>query len=320
MTVLAKSCLSGLALASFLSLEGLHAQTSIAPANYQTSAQLVLVPVTVTDHYGKPVNGLRSQDFTILDERAPQQIVSLSSEDAPCSVGLVLDTSGSMRNALGTAKEVAHAFLEASNPEDEFLLLTVATQPDTISGFTTDFKDLVQKIDFTRPGGLTALIDTVYLGLRHMHEAKQPRRALLILSDGMDNHSRYSKSKLMRVAIEADVQIYTIILDSGLTGGQAAAIPFRPRLIKKPVDQGQEQQGPRMLEELAKKTGGLYFHVRNEAEAKAAAIKAGQALRNEYVIGYRPPEADAAGKWHWIRVKLQIPDTNAYARDGYYAR
>jgi Ca-activated chloride channel family protein len=305
----------------FLSALGeLAAQTSFVPAKFRTNAQMVLVPVTVTDHNGRTLDGLRPQDFTIFDDGDRQQIVSVSSEDAPCSVGLVLDTSGSMRNAISTAKDVAHAFFKTSNPEDEFRLLTVSTQPDMISGFTTDIAGLEQSVQSARTGGLTALIDTVYLGISHMREASRPRRAMLILSDGVDNHSQYSKRKLMQVAVEADVQIYTIILDSGLTGGQATTVPFRPSLVKKPIDQGQENQWPRMLEELAEKTGGLHFHVRNDAEAKEAAVKAGQALRNEYVIGYRPPEAGYTGKWHRVRVKLHAKDANVYARDGYYAR
>jgi len=225
-----------------------------------------------------------------------------------------------MRNALSAAKDVAHAFFQTANPEDEFQLLTVSTEPGAISGFTADIAALEQSIQFAKPGGLTALIDTVYLGLSRMREAKRPRRALLILSDGMDNHSRLSKKKLLRVAIEADVQIYTIILDSGLTGGAAATVPFRPALARKPGDQGQDREGPRLLEELAEKTGGLHFHVRNDAEAKEAATKAGRALRNEYVIGFHPPESALTGKWHHVRVKTQVPNADVYARDGYYSR
>ena len=305
---------------SLLTIGGLAAQTSMIPASFQSKSQMVLVPVTVTDHYGKTVTGLHPEDFTVFDEHAPQQIVSLNNEDAPCSVGLVLDISGSMRNALITAKELAHTFVQTANPQDEFLLLTVTTQPDAISGFTTDTKTVEQEIDATRPGGMTALIDTVHLGLTQMHHAKQPRRALLVLSDGMDNHSRYSKSKLLRVAMEADVQIYTIILDSGLTGGQSVGLPFRPSMVKKPGDQGQELQGPRLLEELAEKTGGLHFHVRNQAEAKEATAKTGLAIREQYVIAYRPPESDASGKWRRIHIKLQVSDAHAHARDGYYSR
>jgi Ca-activated chloride channel family protein len=224
-----------------------------------------------------------------------------------------------MRNTLDAAKGVARSFFQTANPEDEFRLLTVSTQPEAISGFTTDIADLEGSIERTSPGGMTALIDTVYLGLNRMRKSKHPRRALLILSDGMDNYSRYSKGELMRVALEADVQIYTIIVDNGSASASTGTIPFRPSLIRKPVDQGEEHEGPRLLEELSEKTGGLHFHVRNDTEAKEAASKAGRALRNEYVIGYQPSGPGATGKWHRVRVKSNVPKLNVYARNGYYS-
>jgi Ca-activated chloride channel family protein len=303
------------------SLDGqsLNARSVAGAAVFRTSSQVVLVPVTVTDRYGKSIEGLRAKDFTIQEDRVSQQIVSFGAEDAPCSVGLVLDVSGSMRNTLSGAKGVAQSFFQASNPGDEFLLLTVSTRPDSGEGFTTDVGDLERSIDRTTPGGMTALIDTVYLGLSRMRKANRPRRALLILSDGIDNHSRYSKSELLRIALEADVQIYTIIFDNGAADASTGTIPYRPALIRKPGDRAQEPEGPRMLEELSDKTGGLHFHVHSDAEAKAAASKAGQALRNQYVIGYQPPMSGATGQWHRIHVKSNVPKVNVYARNGYYA-
>jgi Ca-activated chloride channel family protein len=301
-----------------VSCNGFAAQRAPLPAEFRASAQLVLVPVTVTDHNGKSILGLRAKDFNILEDRVAQPIKSFSAEDAPCSVGLVLDISGSMRNTLAAAKGVAHSFSQTANPQDEFLLLTVSTRPEAVSRFTTDISDLEESIERTSPGGMTALIDTIYLGLNHMRKANQPRRAVLILSDGMDNYSRYSKGELMRVALEADVQIYTIIVGNG-SAGATTGIPFRPSLIAKPIDQAREREGPNMLEELSDKTGGLHFHVRNDAEAKEAATKVGRALRNEYVIGYQPPSSGATGKWHKVRVKSNVPKVHVYARNGYYA-
>jgi len=279
---------------------------------------MVLVPVTVTDRNGKSIEGLRAENFNVFEGQTPRRIVSFTAEDAPCSVGLVLDISGSMRGTLGTAKGVAQSFFQTVNPEDEFLLLTVSTEPVAVSGFTTDARELEKRIERTGPGGMTALIDTVYLGLNRMRKAGQPRRALLILSDGMDNYSRYSKGELMRVALEADVQIYTIIVGDGSGGGLSGTIPFRPSLASKPIDRAREHQGPRLLEELADKTGGLHFHVRGGAEAQEAAIKIGRALRNQYVIGYLPPSSGATGKWRRVRVKSNVPNANVYARNGYY--
>jgi Ca-activated chloride channel family protein len=292
-----------------------------ATANtFRIKAQMVLVPVTVTDGNGQTIKDLRPQDFTIFDDQIPQQILSLAREDAPSSVGLVLDTSGSMRNTLGTVKDVAHAFLGTANPDDEFLLLAVSTEPDAISGFTTDIAALEEDVRSTTPGGMTALIDTVYLGLSRMRQAKRPRRALLIVSDGMDNNSRYSKAELMQVALEADVQVYTIIIDCPSAVTSTNTVPLLPRLVAKPWDQGQEKrQGHELLEELAEKTGGLHLRARNDAEAQESVIKVGQAFRNEYLIGYQPSNPGASGKWHRVRVKSHVPKVNVHARSAYYS-
>jgi Ca-activated chloride channel homolog len=309
-------CLASLLLPGWVRL---GAQSAIVPANFRTSTQMVLVPVTVTDRYGKSIEGLQAKDFNVLEDQISQQILSFSSDDAPCSVGLVLDISGSMRNALASAKGVAQSFFQTANPQDEFLLLTVSTQPEATSGFTSDIADLEESIGRTRPNGMTALVDTVYLGLNRMRKARHPRRALLILSDGMDNYSRYSKSELLRVALEADVQIYTIIFDNGIAGTSTGGIPFRPSMIAKPGDRGQAHEGSNLLEELSNKTGGLHFHARNDVEAREAAMKAGRALRNEYVIGYQPASSGPTGKWHRIRVKSNVQKLNVSARNGYYA-
>lgn len=167
---------------------------------------------------------------------------------------------------------------------------------------------------------MTALIDTVYMGLTRMRKAERSRRALLILSDGIDNNSRRSQSELMRVALEADVQVYTIIMNGGSGNATGNGVPYRPAMVAKPWDRARENQGPEMLEKLSDKTGGLHFRVHNEAEAKVAVIRVGRALRNEYVIGYRPPNSRTLGKLHRVRVKPNVPDVNVYARNGYYSR
>lgn len=301
-----------------MSVNQLDAQ-KLLNTTFRADAQMVLVPVNVTDRYGKTVNGLRAQDFAVFDDQKQQQIASFTSEDAPCSVGLVLDISGSMRYALATAKNVAQAFFKTVNPEDEFLMLTVSSLPDAASRFTTDTEALQQAIQSSTPGGMTALIDTVYLALSRMREARQPRRALLIFSDGMDNNSRYSKRELMRVALEANVQVYTILVD-GLAGTSTSTAPFRPAMIQKPWEQAAARQGSQMLEDLSNKTGGLHFHIRKDSEATDAATKIGQALRNQYVIGYRAPSSEITGKWRHVRIKTNVPSVHIYARDGYYAQ
>jgi Ca-activated chloride channel family protein len=308
-----------LAFAILLTVGTVDAQKTPRAATFLTSSRMVLVPVTVTDRDGKALVGLQSKDFSIFDGPAPQQIVSFALEDVPCSAGLVLDASGSMQSTLGVVKEGAQAFIRTANPDDEFLMLTVSTLPETSSPFTTDTAELEENIALTRPGGLTALIDTVYLGLNHMRKARNPQRALVIVSDGMDNHSRYSKGELLRVALEADVQIYSIIIDNGAGGAMSGGALFRPSMIAKPGDAAAQRQGPSLLEELAEKTGGLSFHARSATQAREALLKAGEALRNEYVIGYRPVDSGLSGKWHSIRVKSTVPKVSVHARTGYYA-
>lgn len=290
-----------------------------SPPVFGVSAQMVLVPITVTDHAGKTIEGLRANDFTIFDDRTPQLIASFSSEDAPCSVGLVLDISGSMRNALETARSVSHAFFKTSNDNDEFLLLTVSTQPDAEPQFTSDTQRLESTIDAAKSGGLTALFDTVYLGLTRMKSAQRPRRALLILSDGVDNHSRHSQRDLLHAALEADVQVYTILIDS-VVGTSTAGFPSRSVMIQKPWEQSAAAQGPQALEHLSEQTGGLHFHVREEGRAAEAAARIGRALRNQYVLGYYPSAAPDGGKWHQVRVKSTVPKAYVSGRGGYYSR
>lgn len=308
-----------LALLMLLTAGEVEAQKAANAPPFRTGVEMVLVPITVTDHDGRTIEGLRADDFAIFEDRKPQKIVSFSSDDAPCSVGLVLDISGSMQQTLSAAKEIVQAFFGTANPDDEFLLLTVSTQPAAMPAFTTDTTALEESIGLAKPGGLTALFDTVYLGLRRVREAQWPRRALLIVSDGGDNHSRYSEKDLMSVALEADVRIYTIVIDNGLAGLGTNTTPYRPALIKKPWDRAGERQGAEMLEKLSHQTGGLYFHVHNTDEAKEDAIKAGRALRNEYVIGYHPPDSGTSGRWHRIRVKSKASNVHVQARNGYYS-
>ncbi len=188
---------SAVALPLLLTSVGLDAQSTLdvqrlpIAANFRASSRLVLVPLTVTDNYGKAITGLRAQDFSLFDDQVRQPIVSFSSEDTACSVGLVLDTSGSMRSALSVAKDGAQTLVQTANPDDEFLLLTVSTRPAAGPEFTTDAADFARTVAFTQPGaGMTALIDTVYLGLNQMRKAQRPQRALVVLSDGMFDKSR----------------------------------------------------------------------------------------------------------------------------------
>jgi len=275
------------------------------PPSFRSDTNLVLVPVNVMDSGGANISGLGPANFTVRDNKTPQPIVSFHAQDAPCSVGIILDTSSSMRTALSIAKEAVREFLHASNQQDDFFLLTVSSEPEIQSEVTDDLDTLQNSLVLMEARGDTALIDTIYLALNHTQSARNPRRALLVVSDGMDNHSRYSKAELLRVAIETDTQIYTVAIDG-----------YSPR--QKAVLRIEAQRGLMLMDELAAKTGGVGFVVRSASEAPGAAAKVGLAIRNQYVLGFQPSSVEQSGKWHKIQVQVDVPKANVSARNGYY--
>lgn len=271
---------------------------------FRADSALVLVPVTVVDHRGAAVNGLARDAFTLTENGVQQQIRSFNEQDVPVSIGIVLDVSGSMRKVLGTAKESLRAVMRDADPADEVFLNSVSTRPRTHSGFTRDFDEILRRVSQEDAQGNTALIDTIYASLKRLRSGVHARKALLIISDGMDNHSSHSKEELMRCAVEADAQIYTFAV-----GAWSRAA--------KPIELTEEKQGLSLLEELATKSGGMNFVVRDRRDIPEAALSIGQALRNQYAIGYVPHDKNGDGKWRGIRVKVSGSGLRAYARTGY---
>lgn len=273
----------------------------------RADSDLVLVPVHVMNRAGASINGLEAGSFSIFENKLPRDIVSFGNEDTPCSLGVVLDLSGSMASKLRAASSALHAFLDTANPEDEAFLMTVSTRPQSISGFTDDFGFLQSRLLGTDAGGATALTDTIYMALDRMRKARHGHKALLVISDGMDNHSRYTASELLRRVEEEDVQIYAI-------GVQTWAI------TKKFMELQEEYAGQAFLEALADRTGGLKRTIRDFNEAPPIAAELSRAIRDQYLIGYRPAARDDSGKWRAIQVKVSIPATRVSARTGYYSR
>jgi len=271
---------------------------------FRADSAMVLVPVTVVDRRGSIVNGLASDSFTLIEDGVRQQIQSFSEEDAPVSIGIVLDLSGSMKGVLGDAKESLRALIRDANPADEAFLNAVSTDPRAYSGFTNDFDEILHRVAFEGAGGDTALIDTIYKSLHQLHSGAHARKALVVISDGMDNHSRYSKEELMSRAVESDAQIYTIAVRNGSPYAKA-------------ITRTEEDRGLLFLDQLAAKTGGIGFIVRGHTEIAAAAAGIGRALRNQYTIGYVPRGNDRSGQWRRIRVKVGDSGLRAYARTGY---
>jgi Ca-activated chloride channel family protein len=275
-------------------------------ANFRTNADLVLVPVIVTNRAGETVDGLTASSFTVLEDHNPRPIVSFGGEDAPSSVGVIVDLSGSMQSKAGIAAGAMRAFLDTANPEDEAFLLTVSTRPGKPTSFTNNFGELEAELSDAKPGGATALTDTIALALTQLRGARHPHRALLIVSDGMDNHSRYSEGELLRIAEEADVQIYTI----GMLPSTAN---------RKAIELTEERNGLAFLDHLAERTGGLSFTLGGYENPVPTATRIGGAIRNQYLIGYRPEESEP-GTFRSIQVKVSLPKMHVSTRTGYYAR
>ena len=273
-------------------------------AAFRADSTLVLVPVTVVDRRGAIVNGLASDAFTLTEDSVRQPIRSFSEEDVPVSMGIVLDLSGSVKGILGEAKESLGALMKDMNSADEAFLNTVSTRPRAYSGFTHDFDEVLSRIAFENAGGDTALIDALYDSLKELRSGIHTRKALLVISDGMDNHSRYSRQELLARAVECDAQIYTIAVS-------------KPPLAAKPIQLTEEKRGLLFLDELAAKTGGLRFVVRGRTGIAEAAASIGRALRNQYTIGYAPRGDGRGGQWRRIKVKVEGSGMTAYARTGY---
>jgi|ERR1700683_147860 Ca-activated chloride channel homolog len=271
----------------------------------KTDVKLVLVPVTVTDPRQRLVTGLRAENFQLFEGKKAQEIRHFSSEDVPVSIGIVLDSSGSMRTKMSRVREAVNQFCEAANPQDEFFMIEFSDVPRLATDFTSVPEELEKELLYTQPKGRTALLDAIYMGLHKMKDARYAKKALLIISDGGDNHSLYMEKDVKAAAQESDVMIY--------------AIGTFDRYLPTP----EEMRGPALLSEIAEPTGGRAFSLENEMELPAVALHIGRELRTQYVLGYRPEQMPRDGKWHKIEVKLRLPKKlaflRAHAKRGYYA-
>jgi VWFA-related protein len=268
----------------------------------------VLINVTVTDPLNRFVTGLEREHFRLYEDKVQQEITDFSSEDAPISIGLVFDTSGSMGPKLQKSRQAAAEFFKTANPADEFFLVQFNDRPQLTTPFTTDTDKIQSDLTFTQSKGRTALLDGVYLAMHEMKKARNPRKALLIISDGGDNSSRYTETEIKNAVREADVQIFAIGIFESL--GNRGRTP-------------EEAAGPGLLNDLAEQTGGREYTVENIAELPDIAAKIGTELRNEYILGYTPKNRERDGKYRRVQVKLNqprgLPPLKAYFRLGYYA-
>jgi Ca-activated chloride channel homolog len=271
----------------------------------KVDVDLVLVPVTITDPLNRLVTGLEKENFQLFEGSAPQQIRTFSSEDAPVSLGVIFDSSGSMTSKMERAKEAVIEFFKTANPQDEFFMITFSDEPEEVSDFTSSVDEIQNKLVYAVPRKRTALLDAIYMGVSKMRQAKYAKKALLIISDGGDNHSRYTEGEIKSLVKEADVMIYAIGIYDHYFATQ------------------EERLGPELLSEITELTGGRAFTIDNPNDLGDVATKIGIELRNQYVLGYHPTKIVRDGKWRKIKVKLLppkgLPPLRVYARMGYYA-
>jgi Ca-activated chloride channel family protein len=290
-----------------------HPPKTKPPANavghpMRVNVDMALVPVTVLDPYGRLVTGLERDNFRVYEDNVEQEVTRFSEEDVPISIGVIFDISGSMSDKIDKSKSAALQFFKTANPQDEFFMVDFSDRASLVSPFTSNLDVLRNRLMFTRSTGRTALFDAIYLGLSEMRGAHNSRKALLIISDGGENHSRYSERDLREYLREADVQLYAI--------GIYEPLGDRGRTQE-------EGEGPALLEELAEMSGGRVFPVSNVNQLPDIATKISMELRNQYVLGYRPSNHAKDGKWRKIKIRLRpprgLPPLSVYYKRGYYA-
>lgn len=273
----------------------------------RAEANLVNVPVSVFDTRNRVVNHLDARAFHIFEDGIEQEIVAAGQEDMPASIGFVLDTSASMGIKVDLARRAVAEFMSSANPDDEFFLLPFDARPGAVTGFTSQPQEILSRLQAVRPAGTTAMLDAIQTAFRNLRNARHERRALIIISDGGDNHSRATKSEILQMAREANAQVYTMGT-------------YEPTGVRRRTPE--ELSGPELLTLIAEQSGGRDFPVQRLSDIADAAFRIGFEIRNQYVIAYRPSNQNWDGLYRHITVKLDapgFPELLSYWRRGYYA-
>jgi VWFA-related protein len=272
-------------------------------------SDLVLIPVTVTDHRGKTVSGLEKENFKLFENDAEQEIIHFASESAPASIGIVLDTSGSMRSKMSKAVDAVDRLLANANPDDEFFLVQFSTEARLVAPLTTRLDDIRRHMNGLRTTGTTALLDAVRTALTEMEHAQHQRKAIVIISDGDDNSSSWTVPELKTAVRSHDTVIYAIGIP-GLPNERSECIPGHPC-------------GAGLLREISRQTGGRMFELNRVEQLPEIAATIGGWLRHQYVLGYVPRRAERDGSYRSVQLKIDrpkgYPKFSAVWRQGYYA-
>ena len=266
---------------------------------FRVGVETVFVKISVTDSLNRYVTGLEKQHFKVYEDKVEQGITHFTQESAPISVGILFDISGSMKDNIHTARNSVVRFLESGNPDDEFFLVTFNQKTTLVQSFTHQSSNIQNQVSFSQPGGRTALYDAVYLGLEQIKNGKNEKKALILITDGEDNSSRYTASEVREFAKESDVQIYAI------------------------GEEGKLGYGRSEIQNIVGLTGGRAFFPNNFNELDYYIDLIHAELRNQYIVGYAPSNKNRDGKWRRIKVKLEppegLPKLIVHAKEGYYA-
>jgi len=276
------------------------------PQSIRIDVDVVLVTASVTNDSGGYVTNLATADFSIFEDSIEQTITQVSRGNVPVSVGVVFDTSGSMKSKLSAARDAVALFFRMGTSDDEYFLVEFNNRASVTGEFTSNVAQIQNQLIFRPAEGSTALLDAMYLALTKLKETDNPRKALLLITDGEDNHSRYGLSDVKEFVKESDVQIFAIgLLENGPT-----PMPLRVT-------------GRQLIAELVQMTGGQAFFPSTLNELQASCARISIELKSQYVIAYKPSNTEGDGKWRKVQVKLNTragsPHLNVRARSGYYA-
>jgi Ca-activated chloride channel homolog len=270
----------------------------------QLGTDIVNVMISVTDPYGRFVTGLGKDHFDVFDDKVKQQIAHFTDEDAPVSLGIVYDVSGSMKERVNRSIRALRRFVDSSHVDDDFFLIGFNDRAKLVQDFTTSGESVIGHLMFVNPKGSTALYDAAYIAVEKVQQGRHSKKALLIISDGQDNNSRYTYKELRNRVKEADVQIYAI----GITDPASDALSGFGRSV---------------LEEITRMTGGRAFfpNAYNEPELVEICTRIALELRHQYSVGFYPTDIQSEAKWHKVQVKVNPPRglgrLSLSYRDGY---
>jgi Ca-activated chloride channel homolog len=289
-----------------LSLRAQQSRNSAQSPSIKVDVDLTLVNATVTDLQSRVVTGLGREHFQVWEDKIEQKIEYFSSEDVPLSLGIIFDVSGSMKDKLSVARDAAVTFLKTGNPDDEYFLVEFSNRPQITQDFTTDITRLQSRLVFTRAQGMTALYDAVYVGLNKIKDGGNTKKALLLITDGEDNRSRYTFSNVKEFLRERDVQIFAI----GIVSDWGSQL-------------GVGQSGRALIDDFSNLTGGRAFFPYSVYELEDICAKIAVELKNQYMLGYRSTNENRDGAWRKIRLKINppkgLPNLNVRGKTGYYA-